>query len=57
MAIQLGGHLSPGLGDYGYPELGSPDNGQLANAFATLSRQMGREVATPQETRAMIMAI
>ena len=56
MAIQLGGHLSPGLGDYGYPELGSPDNGQLANAFATLSRQMGREVATPQETRAMIMA-
>lgn len=56
MAIQLGGHLSPGLGDYGYPELGSPDNGQLANVFATLSRQMGREVATPQETRAMIMA-
>jgi uncharacterized protein (DUF849 family) len=56
-AIKLGGHLSPGLGDYEYPELGAPDNGTLAAAFATLSRQMGREVATPAETRAMIMAL
>lgn len=55
-AIGLGGHLSPGLGDYAYPELGNPDNGKLADAFATLSRQMGRGTATPAETRAMIMA-
>ena len=55
-AIQKGGHLSPGLGDYAYPELSYPDNGALASAFATLSRQMGREVATPAETRAMVMA-
>lgn len=55
-AIRLGGHLSPGLGDYAYPELGCPDNGTLAAAFAQLSRQMGREVATTEETRAMIMA-
>ena len=55
-AIQRGGHLSPGLGDYAYPELGCPDNGALASAFATLSRQMGRDVASPAEARAMIMA-
>ena len=55
-AIQRGGHLSPGLGDYAYPELSCPDNGALASAFATQSRQMGREVASPAEARAMIMA-
>ena len=54
-AIQKGGHLSPGLGDYAYPELSYPDNAALASAFATLSRQMGRQVATPAETRAMVM--
>ena len=54
--IQRGGHLSPGLGDYAYPELSCPDNGALASAFATLSRQMGREVASPAEARSMIMA-
>ena len=56
-AIGMGGHLSPGLGDYAYPELSYPDNAALASAFATLSRQMGRDLATPQETRSMIMAI
>ena len=45
------------LGDYAYPELSYPDNAALASAFATLSRQMGRDLATPQETRSMIMAI
>lgn len=55
-AITMGGHLSPGLGDYAYPELAHPDNAALASAFATLSRQMGRDVATPQETRSMIMS-
>jgi uncharacterized protein (DUF849 family) len=45
LAIERGGHVSAGLGDYGWPELGCPDNG------ANLSRAMGREVASVAQTR------
>ncbi|QYY33868.1 3-keto-5-aminohexanoate cleavage protein (plasmid) [Cupriavidus pinatubonensis] len=52
-AIELGGHIALGLGDYGWSELGTPNNGDVINHFAKIAKMMGREVATPDETRAM----
>ena len=48
-AIEAGGHATLGLGDYHYPELGLPTNGQLVAYVATMARAMGREVATVAE--------
>jgi 3-keto-5-aminohexanoate cleavage enzyme len=50
-AIEMGGHAAVGLGDYAWPELGQPHNGDVVGFVANLSRAMGREVATPGETR------
>lgn len=52
-SIELGGHVAVGLGDYGWPELGSPDNGGVVREIARLARAMGREIARPADTRAM----
>lgn len=54
IAIHLGGHISPGLGDYAYPELGHPTNGQLVAQLAALGRAMGRPPATPDDCRRML---
>lgn len=54
VALERGGHLSPGIGDYPYPELGYPTNAGLVNFFAGLSRAHGRETATPDEARTML---
>ena len=54
LAIERGGHLSPGIGDYYYPELGFPTNAALVRHIADLSRAMGRAVATPDEARAIL---
>jgi uncharacterized protein (DUF849 family) len=53
-AIERGGHLAIGLGDYPYTELGTPRNGELVERVALMSRQVGREVATPSETRRIL---
>ena len=53
-AIQLGGHVAIGIGDYPYPELGLPTNVELVERVADLARSLGREVATPEETRAIL---
>lgn len=53
-AIELGGHISPGLGDYAYPELGLPDNAVLVSRMVELGRSMGREPASVSDTRAML---
>jgi 3-keto-5-aminohexanoate cleavage enzyme len=53
-AIEAGGHVTVGLGDYHYPELGIPTNGQLVAFVAQMARAMGREVATVSEAREMI---
>ncbi len=53
-AIERGGHVSIGLGDYPYPELERPTNARLVARVAQIAREMGREVATPQEARAML---
>lgn len=53
-AIEQGGHVAIGLGDYTYPELGTPTNGELVRRIADLARSLGREVATPAEAREML---
>ena len=52
--IRKGGHISIGLGDYGYPELGSPTNASLVKAVAKIARDVGRPVATPDRAREML---
>lgn len=52
--IQLGGHISIGLGDYTYNELGTPTNADLVRRITTLSRELGREVASPEEAKAIL---
>lgn len=54
LALERGGHLAPGLGDYPYPELGYPTNAQLVRRFADLGRDVGREPATTDEARDML---
>ncbi|EZP54355.1 3-keto-5-aminohexanoate cleavage protein [Sphingomonas sp. RIT328] len=54
LAIERGGHVSAGLGDYGWPELGRPDNGAVVAFIAHLTRAMGREVATTAQTRELL---
>lgn len=52
--IAAGGHISIGLGDYPYTELGEPTNADLVARVADIARACGREVASPAETRAML---
>jgi 3-keto-5-aminohexanoate cleavage enzyme len=52
--VALGGHVSIGLGDHPYAELGRPSNPDLVRQVAEMARAAGRDVATPQEARAML---
>jgi 3-keto-5-aminohexanoate cleavage enzyme len=52
--IAQGGHISIGLGDYTYKELGMPTNAELVRRIAGMARELGREVATPAEATAML---
>lgn len=54
LAMERGGHVSPGVGDYTYPELDYPSNAKLVEFFAQLARAYGREVASPAEARSML---
>lgn len=53
-AMERGGHVAPGIGDYAYMEIGSPTNAELVRRFADMSLAMGREIATPEETRELL---
>jgi uncharacterized protein (DUF849 family) len=53
-AIEAGGHATIGLGDYHYPELGLPTNGELVAYVAGMARAMGREVASVADAREML---
>jgi uncharacterized protein (DUF849 family) len=53
-ALERGGHLAIGLGDYPYTELGTPRNADLVERIAQMAREMGRELATPSEARTML---
>lgn len=52
--IAQGGHISIGLGDYTYAEIGMPTNAELVQRIAALARDLGREVATPEEAKAIL---
>lgn len=52
--IAQGGHISIGLGDYTYHELGTPTNADLVRRIAEIARELGREVATPEEAKAIL---
>ena len=53
-AIEQGGHVAIGIGDYPYPELGHPSNAHLVQEVVKLARLVGRDVATPVEAREML---
>lgn len=52
--IRDGGHLAIGVGDHHYADLGLPTNAELVAKVAELSRELGREVATPAEARQIL---
>ena len=54
LALERGGHVAAGTGDYPYAEIGGPTNAELVHRFAELGRAVGREPATTDEARAML---
>ena len=52
--IAGGGHISIGLGDYTYGELGHPTNAELVRRVAEIARDLGREVASPDEAKTIL---
>jgi 3-keto-5-aminohexanoate cleavage enzyme len=54
-AIERGGHVSIGLGDYAYPELGTPSNADLVDEVVRIARSFGRTPATPDEVRSVLV--
>ena len=52
--IAAGGHIAIGLGDHHYGAFGCPSNAELIARVAARARALGRDVATPQETREML---
>lgn len=54
LALERGGHLARGIGDYPYEELGCPTNAELVQRCADLGRAAGREPTTTNEARAML---
>jgi uncharacterized protein (DUF849 family) len=54
IAIELGGHVRIGLGDWPYRQFGTPHHGDLVAAVVELARRAGREVATPDQARELL---
>lgn len=56
MAMALGGHVRTGLEDNVYIERGrlADGNAQMVEKMVRLAREVGRELATPDETREML---
>jgi uncharacterized protein (DUF849 family) len=53
-ALERGGHVAIGLGDYPYAEHGCPTNADLVKRIVTLAREAGRDVASPSEARTLL---
>jgi uncharacterized protein (DUF849 family) len=53
-AVAAGGHIAIGLGDYPYPELGSPTNAQVVAAVVDRLRDLGRRPASPDDVRSAL---
>jgi 3-keto-5-aminohexanoate cleavage enzyme len=56
-ALQHGGHIAIGLGDFPYAEIGTPRNDELVKRVAAIAREIAREPATPAEARKMLSII
>jgi uncharacterized protein (DUF849 family) len=56
-AIERGGHAAVGLGDHPFSELGTgaPTNAEVVAAVVEIAKRHGREIATPEETRAILL--
>lgn len=54
--LQRGGHLAIGIGDYSYPELNYPSNPKLIEQVVERARALGREMASPQDVRKMLLS-
>ena len=56
LAIENGGNVRVGTEDYPFVREGVPakNNAELVKRIAKISREMGRDVATPQEARKII---
>jgi 3-keto-5-aminohexanoate cleavage enzyme len=56
LALNMGGHVRAGFEDNVYYRPGelAQGNAQLIERLVRLAREMGRSVATPAETRAML---
>jgi uncharacterized protein (DUF849 family) len=54
LSLENGGHVAIGLGDYPYTEMGAPSNGDVISQIVAMAKAMGREPATPQETKEML---
>lgn len=52
--IAAGGHIAIGLGDHPYDEAGCPGNAELIAKVAARAQALGRDVATPDETRKIL---
>lgn len=53
-AIDQGGHISIGLGDYTYSEPSAPTNAGLVRRVVEIARELGREVAAPEEAKQIL---
>jgi 3-keto-5-aminohexanoate cleavage enzyme len=54
LAIAMGGHVRTGLGDLPLWNGAALSNAQMVGKFAAIARDMGREVATAEEARAIL---
>ena len=56
MAITMGGHVRVGFEDNVYIEKGvlAKSNGELVEKVVRLAKELGREVATPDEAREIL---
>jgi uncharacterized protein (DUF849 family) len=52
--VRASGHTQIGIGDYHYEELGRPTNAELVHMVVKIATRFGRDIATPQEARAML---
>ncbi|MFG1396304.1 beta-keto acid cleavage family enzyme [Roseixanthobacter pseudopolyaromaticivorans] len=52
--LQNGGHISIGLGDYGYRELGMPRNVDVVRKVVELARQYDRTPVTPDGVKELL---
>jgi uncharacterized protein (DUF849 family) len=53
-ALQLGGGIAVGLGDWAHPDLGKPTNAELVRETVSMLRAFGAEPASPDEARELL---